>query len=185
MFGDGDQFSYTVRISHLLLEIVEGPDAGRQVPVSKSLELGRDPAAEIVLSDKLVSRRHARVLLAGEQVYAEDLDSRNGTFVNGSQIYAPTRLEPDDQLLIGATVLELRSSADLQVRPTAVLPVPPALAAPAGKPDYVPADISKGASGLLESLLDVETKKKARLAPLGILVLVVFALLIFFALRHQ
>jgi pSer/pThr/pTyr-binding forkhead associated (FHA) protein len=170
-----------------LLEIVEGPDAGRQVPVGGALEIGRDPAADVVLSDQVVSRHHARVQLDQDGAYVVDLDSRNGTFVNGTQIHNSARVQPGDQLMVGATVLQVRTPSEVATQPTAVRPVPPALAAAARTPDYVPAAILKDDAGVrqLESLLDVKTKNKARTAPIAIFVLVVFVVLIFLALRHQ
>jgi len=38
----------------------------------------------VVLAEDMVSRKHARLLLQGEQIHIEDLGSTNGTFVNGS-----------------------------------------------------------------------------------------------------
>jgi len=60
----------------LLMEIVEGPGTGRQIPVVGSLVLGRDPgAADVVLEDTQVSRRHAKVGKAGDGLVVEDLES--------------------------------------------------------------------------------------------------------------
>ena len=40
----------------------------------------------------------------------EDLDSRNGTFVDGDEIYSPAHLGLEGQLLVGVTLLELRTA---------------------------------------------------------------------------
>ena len=45
-------------MSELLLEITEGPGAGRQAPLVDPLEVGRDPSSGLVLEDDLVSGRH-------------------------------------------------------------------------------------------------------------------------------
>ena len=51
------------------LEIVEGPEAGRTIPLTHPVELGRDPEADIaLLQDELVSRRHVRLTPANGEV---------------------------------------------------------------------------------------------------------------------
>ena len=50
--------------------------------------LGADPANDVVLNDKLVSGRHARLRWDGAGWWLEDLGSKNGTFVNGERIAA-------------------------------------------------------------------------------------------------
>ena len=53
------------------LEIVEGPEAGRTIPLTHPVELGRDPEAGIaLLQDELISRRHARLTPQNGEVIA-------------------------------------------------------------------------------------------------------------------
>jgi pSer/pThr/pTyr-binding forkhead associated (FHA) protein len=167
------------------LEIVEGPGAGRQVPLDRPVEIGREEGADVVLDDELVSRRHVRVTPEDTAVIVEDLGSLNGSFVNGEEIHARTRMSPGDQLLVGVTMFELRSAKQIAVHPTAVRPKPPGLATPVRAPDYVPPAVAKGAleDQPLDALFDKYTKGKARLAPLGIFVLVVFVVIVFLATR--
>jgi Inner membrane component of T3SS, cytoplasmic domain len=118
-------------MSEYTLEIVEGPEAGRQVPLSASepLEIGREPGVGFELTnDDLVSRRHARLTPTTGGVIVEDLESRNGTFVNGDEIQTPAYLAPGSQLLIGVTVFELRTAAQA-AGATAVRPIPSNLTA--------------------------------------------------------
>jgi pSer/pThr/pTyr-binding forkhead associated (FHA) protein len=192
-------------VSELSLEVVEGADAGRRADLSSSLTVGRGRDVDLVLADELVSRRHARVSQSATGAVVEDLGSRNGTFVNGNQIFGPTRLEPGDQLQLGVTLVELRSARQIAERPSAVQPVPPPLARPAQAPAYLPADLEVdpastppggGMSGRrrmpgherrgmpgheLDPLLDSRTKAKARTAPLALFVLVVLVLIIYLA----
>lgn len=63
----------------------------------------------LALSDKLVSRRHARISPGGGGVTVEDLGSRHGTFLNGARIEAPTTAAAGDHILVGLTVLRLGS----------------------------------------------------------------------------
>ena len=70
--------------------------------------LGRDPAAEVFLDDTAVSRRHARITVSGSQATLEDLDSKNGTFLGGKPVTAPTLLRDADAILLGSVLLTVR-----------------------------------------------------------------------------
>src|SRR5438552_13784321 len=122
-----------------LLEIVEGPEAGRRIPLTGPIELGRDPTAGgPLLQDELVSRRHVRVTPEGDGARVDDLESRNGTFVDGDEIYGPAHLAVDGQLLIGVTVLQLRP-ATAEGGQSAVRPIPEGLTALRPLPSEAPA----------------------------------------------
>ena len=54
--------------------------------------LGRDPEARVSIDHPSVSRRHARICVAADRVMLEDLNSRNGTFLDGRRIDAPTEI---------------------------------------------------------------------------------------------
>ena len=111
-------------MADLILEIVEGDEAGRQVAVTGPIEIGRDASADVSLGDEQASRHHARVSGQGDAVQVEDLGSTNGTYVNGQPIEGPRALRPGDQVRVGLTVLELRTAQDVQRQPSAVQPVP-------------------------------------------------------------
>jgi pSer/pThr/pTyr-binding forkhead associated (FHA) protein len=169
-----------------LLEIVEGPRAGEQFQLTRSLEIGRDPSCDVTLDDDHVSRRHVRIAPGSNGPVVEDLDSRNGTFVNGHQLHGAVRLHPGDQVVVGVSVLELRTAESVRKQPTAIRPKPHALAITPQTPDYVPPDLplpGRSSRHRLDSLLDVRTKRRARVAPIGLVLLVVFAALLFLQLR--
>jgi DNA-binding winged helix-turn-helix (wHTH) protein len=63
--------------------------------------LGRDDDAIVWIDDALVSRRHARIVIDERGAVLEDLGSKNGTFLRGKRIEAPTRLADEDQVTIG------------------------------------------------------------------------------------
>ena len=109
-------------MADLILEIVEGADAGRQTPVDGSVEIGREAA--FALDDEQASRRHARVSAQGDLAVVEDLGSTNGTYVNDQPIEGPRALRPGDKIRVGLTVLELRTAQDVQRQPSAVMPMP-------------------------------------------------------------
>jgi hypothetical protein len=176
---------------NLIVEIIEGPGSGRQLELLGPIDIGREPSVRMVLNDELASRRHARLTPAVQEAILEDLGSSNGTFVNGQEIHSTTSVRPGDQILIGVTVLQLRSAAQVAARPSAVHTVPPALAIPARVPDYLPpglrvAGAAKHAGGVavpeLDPLLDMYTKRKARTAPLAVFALAVIVILLFLVL---
>src|SRR3954454_19553907 len=108
-------------MADLILEIVEGADAGRQAPVETVVDIGREPSLPIHLDhDTQVSRRHARVTNQSGSAVVEDLGSTNGTYVNEQPIHSPRQLNPGDRVRIGLTVIELRSAQQVQQRPSAV-----------------------------------------------------------------
>jgi pSer/pThr/pTyr-binding forkhead associated (FHA) protein len=92
------------------LRFVSGPLAGREVEVTSTLVLGRQ-AADLVIDDPQVSRRHASVRPAGDGLEVEDHGSRNGTWVNGARAGGPTRLAPGDRVRIGETTFEVEGPA--------------------------------------------------------------------------
>ena len=113
----------------LILEIVEGPGAGKQVPLDGVLDVGRDPGLPLHFEgDGQVSRRHARFSARGGTVSVEDLGSTTGTYVNEQPISSPRTLSPGDKVRMGLTVLELRTRQQVAARPSAVQ-VRPALTA--------------------------------------------------------
>ena len=109
-------------MADLILEIVEGEDAGRQTPVDGSVEIGREAA--FALDDEQASRRHARVSAQGDLAVVEDLGSTNGTYVNDQPIEGPRAVRPGDKIRVGLTVFELRTAQDVQRQPSAVMPMP-------------------------------------------------------------
>ncbi|RPJ24185.1 MAG: FHA domain-containing protein, partial [Chloroflexi bacterium] len=65
------------------------------------LQIGRDPANDVVLASPGVSRFHAQVERVGQRYRVEDLRSANGTFVNGERIDGSVWLKPEDTIRIG------------------------------------------------------------------------------------
>ncbi len=70
--------------------------------------LGRDEEAVIWIDDPLVSRRHARIVIDESGALLEDLGSKNGTFVRGKRVEAPTNLADHDLLTIGPASMIFR-----------------------------------------------------------------------------
>jgi pSer/pThr/pTyr-binding forkhead associated (FHA) protein len=70
--------------------------------------IGRDPEANVFIDSVKVSRRHARIMVAGDTATLEDLDSKNGTYLHGRRLTAPVRLANTDVILIGHDIARLR-----------------------------------------------------------------------------
>lgn len=67
--------------------------------------LGRDPSAGIYVEHPSVSRHHARIAIDGGEAVLEDLQSRNGTFLDGRQIDAPMVIHHGAVIALGAITL--------------------------------------------------------------------------------
>lgn len=92
-----------------VLAVTAGPLTGTTLPLSQSpLVIGRSPDSALVLDDTYSSSRHARLFPSENQWWIEDLDSTNGTFVDGHRISTPTLLQPGTPIVIGKTTMELR-----------------------------------------------------------------------------
>ena len=69
------------------LRVVAGPDTGRMIPIDDPITIvGRDETCHVVLDDPRVSTRHAMVYFAGGEFRVRDLDSTNGSLLNGSPL---------------------------------------------------------------------------------------------------
>jgi ABC-2 type transport system ATP-binding protein len=88
--------------------IVKGGEVGREYAVSHEILVGRDPQADVVISDTEVSSKHASLVPDESGIAIEDLGSTNGTFVNGQRITSRRPLQVGDQIQLGETVLEVR-----------------------------------------------------------------------------
>jgi hypothetical protein len=72
--------------------------------------VGRDPAADVCLDAPSVSRRHSRILLAGDSITLEDLGSKNGTTVGDLRVTRTTALHDGDRVTFGSVACVYRSS---------------------------------------------------------------------------
>ena len=92
------------------LTIEKGPKElrGVNITVNGPVVVGRSPGADLVIGASYVSGRHARFQLMGQNLFVEDLDSRNGTGVNGNMITGPTSLRNKDTVNVGDVVIRVR-----------------------------------------------------------------------------
>jgi diguanylate cyclase (GGDEF)-like protein len=88
------------------LIVLAGSTVGEMFKLpSGEATIGRGKRSEIELFDEGVSRAHARILSSGEHVWIEDLDSRNGTFVNGDKVGKKVKLADGDKIQVGRTTI--------------------------------------------------------------------------------
>jgi hypothetical protein len=82
-----------------------GPDPGTVVDLDKDVMVfGRDAAVDIVLADSEISRKHARISRTSGGYVLEDLNSTNGTYVNGERLISPRVLSHGDLVGMGENV---------------------------------------------------------------------------------
>jgi DNA-binding winged helix-turn-helix (wHTH) protein len=80
--------------------------------------LGRDPGAQVRVDHPSVSRRHAKIVVRSGRATLEDLESRNGTFVNGRRLDAPAELGHGTVIGLGPITLTFVSrSASRSTQP--------------------------------------------------------------------
>ena len=82
------------------------PD-GAAIAIFDGLRLGRNDDNDVVIGDGRVSLHHARIVAESGGFTIEDLQSSNGTFVDGAQVRR-ARLHPGASIVVGETVLEVR-----------------------------------------------------------------------------
>lgn len=92
--------------------ILNGPDKGRKFKLPQNTEviLGRSPKCEITLADDSASRLHCQIAFADGEFAAADLNSSNGSSVNGQKITQPAVLKHGDVLQIGETKLRYEAA---------------------------------------------------------------------------
>jgi len=88
--------------------VSSGGEAPRSVALRGEVTIvGRSPEADVRLEDEAVSWNHLEIERRGEVLMATDLDSRNGTALNGEPLDRPRRLRNGDTLIVGGHRLEV------------------------------------------------------------------------------
>jgi predicted component of type VI protein secretion system len=104
-----------------------GGAAPRSVPLAgERTVVGRSPEADLQLDDEAVSWNHLEIERRGQVLMATDLDSRNGTALNGEPLDRPRRLRDGDTLIVGGHRLEISGGG--------ASPTPVAATVAAGEP---------------------------------------------------
>lgn len=86
--------------------------AGREIALHEGENvLGRERDTTAWIDVYSVSRRHARIIVSGDQATLEDLGSKNGTFLEGTAVTRPAALSDGDRLRIGTVEMTVRRFA--------------------------------------------------------------------------
>jgi pSer/pThr/pTyr-binding forkhead associated (FHA) protein len=96
-------------LSATQLTITSGPKQGTELPLGREpLTIGRSSESGLVIRDDYTSTHHARLLLWNDEWMIQDLDSTNGTFLDGKRVTVPTQVPLNTPIKIGTTTFELR-----------------------------------------------------------------------------
>lgn len=100
-----------------VLTVLAGGAPGMVVPVEEGgTTVGRTGESSLALDDDSLSRRHARFFCVHGRCYVEDLESTNGTFVDGVPVRAPAALEDGSRVQLGSgTVLRFGWHDEAQI----------------------------------------------------------------------
>lgn len=82
--------------------------------------IGRGKDIALPLNDSMASRKHCKVNKFGDDFHLEDLNSQNGTFLNGTLVAGPAKLKSGDQVSFG------NSKLLVEIRPSPSSPIIPA-----------------------------------------------------------
>ncbi|RZF50043.1 FHA domain-containing protein [Acinetobacter halotolerans] len=78
------------------LQAITGEFTGKEITIERDMLVGRHQDADILLQSADISRRHAALVLKDQQLWVQDLNSSNGTFINDLRIEQETELHDGD-----------------------------------------------------------------------------------------
>jgi pSer/pThr/pTyr-binding forkhead associated (FHA) protein len=87
----------------LVVQSGGGLDAGQRFDLFGGVSIGRSSDADVRIEDRYASQIHLRIYSRGGSYYVEDMNSTNGTFLNGSQLDGTAELQHFDRIQIGDT----------------------------------------------------------------------------------
>jgi hypothetical protein len=71
----------------------------------RELKIGRLPSNDIIINDNSVSREHAVLIVSGNEYSIRDLNSSNGTYVNGMRIHGVSAIKRNDIIKVGSSLV--------------------------------------------------------------------------------
>ncbi|WP_096911198.1 MULTISPECIES: FHA domain-containing protein [Acinetobacter] len=93
------------------LQAITGEFTGQELSVERDMLVGRHQDADILLQSADISRRHAALLLKDQQLWVQDLNSSNGTFINDTRVEQETELHDGDILQFASFVFSVLAPA--------------------------------------------------------------------------
>jgi hypothetical protein len=120
-------------MSDISLMFIKGPKQGTTVKLQNGFRVGRDPECEIFIDDSALSKQHLVFDIINNQVVIKDLQSSNGTFVNGKKVLKAA-LSHNDEISFGRNMTRI-SLSDAAPAPGAPVQAAASKPKPGGKPD--------------------------------------------------
>lgn len=119
--------------------------------VGEKYSVGKSSSNDLVLEQQGVSRKHCEIRVHGDKIAVHDMDSRNGTFINGHKIERPTLFQPGCVLSVGACTIKLVDNIVTPSQKKKVADIPPE------KPRRVtPVELKKQIHGILIDRMDLK-----------------------------
>jgi pSer/pThr/pTyr-binding forkhead associated (FHA) protein len=133
--------------SQYRLVVRQGPISGQIFELNEAeISIGRDISNDFVINDAEVSRKHAKLTLEAGQYKIEDLNSTNGTYIDGQRLIGPHLLAVGEIIMFGDNVGVVfegePAEVDLTVPSIIDLGQTPVAAIPAPVDNYVPPPVS-------------------------------------------
>ena len=123
--------------------ILESGGGRREIRISGPVTIGRSPSATFALDDKTLSREHTQVYGQGGRFFVKDLDSKNGTYLNGQLLRQAEALKNGDRIRVGPSVT-LLVAFDPQDQPAAKAAPPPPARSAARPPTRAREEVASG-----------------------------------------
>jgi pSer/pThr/pTyr-binding forkhead associated (FHA) protein len=169
-------------MEELVALVVAGPDMGVRLSLGDEVEIGSASGSDLELTDPAISEHHLRIFRDGLELRVESLAPVPGSRLNGEPLDGPKSLRSGDQLLLGATVLEVVTAEAaasmapkrkaLRTEPSPAAFVPPEFledASPEGRSRY----------GALGSWTDSRVKLQTQVSAFGLLAVSAVAVYLF------
>ncbi|MCJ0830197.1 FHA domain-containing protein [Acinetobacter sp. NIPH1876] len=97
------------------LQAITGEFTGQELNIERDMLVGRHQDADILLQSADISRRHAALLLKDQQLWVQDLNSSNGTFINDLRVEQETELHDGDIVQFASFVFSVLAPATAEV----------------------------------------------------------------------
>jgi pSer/pThr/pTyr-binding forkhead associated (FHA) protein len=92
------------------LVVTGGDKVGTEIALSgRQVSIGRAGDSDLIVDDEYASTHHAKLVFINGEWLIQDLDSTNGTFLDGQKVSTPQTVAMNAQVRIGQTTFELRA----------------------------------------------------------------------------
>ena len=115
------------------MTIVDGKRAGTSLRLDATVSVGREPDNNVVLDDDRVSKHHFQFVASANGLQLIDLNSTNGTSVNGQKVTGTVALQPGDTIRVGQTMLRVDAIDPAAANQTVIGAAPAAAAGAAAR----------------------------------------------------